>query len=160
MMPDLGVRSRAEVASAPGYDTPAALSRRCGLRVTCFVSGDRGVFIGDLDPTGETRMELMLSVLEEFLTGTRSHAACDRILASMLFTDIVDSTCRPEEIGAGGARVRRQLGPRIADPAYAGTSSTRAGRIVIVIGGERLLDGRNGRSGCRPPRRDHLRVDC
>jgi hypothetical protein len=102
------------VASSPGYDTPAALSRRCGRRVTRFVSGDRGVFIGDLDPTGETRMELMLSVLEEFLTGTRSHAAGDRILASC---------CSPtswtrrvaEEIGAGGARVRRQLGP-LASP--------------------------------------------
>ena len=43
--------------------------------------------------------ESTLSALEGFLIGTERQAATDRILASILFTDIVDSTRRAEEIG-------------------------------------------------------------
>jgi class 3 adenylate cyclase len=37
--------------------------------------------------------------IEEFLTGSISPAESDRILATVLFTDIVDSTARAEELG-------------------------------------------------------------
>jgi pimeloyl-ACP methyl ester carboxylesterase len=40
----------------------------------------------------------VLSAIEEFLTGTR-HVEIDRILATVLFTDIVDSTQRVAELG-------------------------------------------------------------
>ena len=40
-----------------------------------------------------------LSALEEFLSGTKHQVSTDRILASMLFTDIVDSTLRAKEVG-------------------------------------------------------------
>lgn len=40
-----------------------------------------------------------LSEMEEFLTGDRSDAVADRVLATVLFSDIVDSTKRAEAMG-------------------------------------------------------------
>lgn len=47
--------------------------------------------------TGET--ERVLDAVEEFLTGSRSAIESDRVLATVLFTDIVNSTKRAETIG-------------------------------------------------------------
>ena len=47
--------------------------------------------------TGET--ERILDEVEEFLTGSRSAIESDRVLATVLFTDIVNSTKRAETIG-------------------------------------------------------------
>ena len=47
--------------------------------------------------TGET--ERVLDAVEEFLTGSRSAIESDRVLATVLFTDIVNSTRRAETIG-------------------------------------------------------------
>jgi class 3 adenylate cyclase len=47
--------------------------------------------------TGET--ERVLDAVEEFLTGSRSVIESDRVLATVLFTDIVNSTKRAETIG-------------------------------------------------------------
>jgi class 3 adenylate cyclase len=47
--------------------------------------------------TGET--ERILDEAEEFLTGSRSAIESDRVLATVLFTDIVNSTKRAETIG-------------------------------------------------------------
>ncbi len=47
--------------------------------------------------TGET--ERVLDEVEEFLTGSRSAIESDRVLATVLFTDIVNSTKRVETIG-------------------------------------------------------------
>lgn len=47
--------------------------------------------------TGET--ERVLDEVEEFLTGSRSAIDSDRVLATVLFTDIVNSTTRAETIG-------------------------------------------------------------
>ncbi|MBA3518498.1 MAG: adenylate/guanylate cyclase domain-containing protein [Rhizobiales bacterium] len=43
--------------------------------------------------------DLILSEMEEFLTGARSAPVIDRVLATVLFTDIVDSTARAEKMG-------------------------------------------------------------
>ncbi len=43
--------------------------------------------------------ERTLDIVEEFLTGTRREAPTDRQLATVLFTDIVDSTGKAEELG-------------------------------------------------------------
>lgn len=43
--------------------------------------------------------ERIVEEAEEFLTGTRSVSEPDRVLASVLFTDIVDSTRRAAEVG-------------------------------------------------------------
>ncbi len=66
---------------------------------------------------GET--DGMLAEIEEFLTGTRQPPEPDRVLATVLFSDIVDSTAQASAMGdrawrdrldAHDAMVRRQLG--------------------------------------------------
>ncbi len=55
-----------------------------------------------LDAAGDRR----LAEMEEFLTGSRSAAEVDRVLATVVFEDIVDSTRRA---GANGDRAWRDL---------------------------------------------------
>jgi class 3 adenylate cyclase len=71
---------------------------------------DHLFFTGDADT--------MLDEIEEFLTGVRPVPAVERVLATVLFTDIVDSTKRAVELGderwkellgRHDAQVRRQL---------------------------------------------------
>jgi class 3 adenylate cyclase len=71
---------------------------------------DHWPFVGDV--------EAIVGEIEQFLTGTRAAHGSDRVLATVLFTDIVGSTERAAELGDGGWRgllqrhdelVRRQL---------------------------------------------------
>jgi class 3 adenylate cyclase len=43
--------------------------------------------------------DAILSEMEEFITGARSTSTVDRVLATVLFTDIIDSTARAEIMG-------------------------------------------------------------
>ncbi len=43
--------------------------------------------------------DAILEEIEEFLTGTRTAVEADRVLATVMFTDIVDSTSRAAELG-------------------------------------------------------------
>ena len=43
--------------------------------------------------------EAVLAEVQEFLTGMRPHVEPDRVLATVLFTDIIDSTSRAAELG-------------------------------------------------------------
>ena len=52
----------------------------------------------DVAPFYDKR-EFVVGAVEEFLTGTRRQAPADRQLATVLFTDIVDSTGRADELG-------------------------------------------------------------
>lgn len=52
---------------------------------------DHPAFLGDTD--------LLVGEIEEFLTGQRHGVECDRILATVLFTDIVGSTERASALG-------------------------------------------------------------
>jgi class 3 adenylate cyclase len=72
--------------------------------------GDNLIFIGDPD--------VDMDEIQEFLTGSRDAPVSDRVLATVLFTDIVGSTERAAELGDGRWRelldahdrtVRRQL---------------------------------------------------
>ena len=55
---------------------------------------------GDPNPvTDPEAMEISLDVFEEFLTGQRRAREPDRVLATVLFTDIVSSTERAAELG-------------------------------------------------------------
>lgn len=81
-----------------------------GAKYVEFPGDDHLPFIGDADAT--------LDEIEEFLTGVRHAPELERALATVLFTDIVDSTQRAAELGdrrwrdvLGGhhARVRREL---------------------------------------------------
>jgi class 3 adenylate cyclase len=61
------------------------------------LEGDDGLFsLGD--------SESILGEIEEFVTGTRHEREPDRVLATVLFTDIVDSTRRAAEMGDAGWR--------------------------------------------------------
>jgi class 3 adenylate cyclase len=63
-----------------------------GAKFVELPGGDYTVPIGDVDA--------MLDEIEEFLTGTRGKGAdTDRLLATVLFTDIVQSTERAAEVG-------------------------------------------------------------
>src|SRR4029453_4092895 len=57
--------------------------------------------------------------VEEFLTGVRPAAPANRVLATVLFTDIVASTERASELGGRGGRelleVPDDLGRRLAE---------------------------------------------
>jgi class 3 adenylate cyclase/pimeloyl-ACP methyl ester carboxylesterase len=50
----------------------------------------------------------ILDEVEEFLTGSRTAAEPDRVLATVLFTDIVDSTTRAAELGDRDWRLLRE----------------------------------------------------
>jgi class 3 adenylate cyclase len=72
----------------------------------------------DALPYTPTGGDDVLDEVEEFLTGVRAGAPSDRVLATVLFTDIVDSTERASELGDAAwrelldrhdAAVRRQL---------------------------------------------------
>ena len=52
---------------------------------------DYGLAVGDVDP--------VIDEVEAFITGTRPTHDIDRVLATVLFTDIVDSTARAAELG-------------------------------------------------------------
>ena len=81
---------------------PLALPRRAhpGGAATSSLPGDEAISFGsEADP--------LLDEIEEFLTGARHAADPERILATVMFSDIVDSTQR-------GGRARR---PALARPA-------------------------------------------
>lgn len=62
-----------------------------GARLVEFPGDDHTPWVGDLDA--------ILDEVEEFLTGERHAIESDRVLATVLFTDIVDSTERAAALG-------------------------------------------------------------
>src|SRR5262249_48291635 len=60
-------------------------------RLVEFAGDDHIPWVGDVDP--------LLGEIEEFITGTRHEAETDRVLATVLFTDIVNATRRAAELG-------------------------------------------------------------
>jgi len=64
-----------------------------GARLLEQPGDDHLPWLGDADG--------VLDAIEEFVTGSRHHVDEDRILAAVLFTDIVDSTRRAAEAGTG-----------------------------------------------------------
>ncbi|MGH2636406.1 MAG: adenylate/guanylate cyclase domain-containing protein [Actinomycetota bacterium] len=67
-----------------------------GARFIELDGDDYFPFVGNTDA--------ILDEIEEFLTGFRRSAEHDRVLATVLFTDIVDSTARASELGDRGWR--------------------------------------------------------
>ena len=62
-----------------------------GSRYVELPGGDILYWVGDTGP--------MLDEIEEFLTGTRGGSGSERVLATVLFTDIVGSTNRAAQLG-------------------------------------------------------------
>jgi pimeloyl-ACP methyl ester carboxylesterase len=92
---------------------------RAGKELAAQIPGARYVELPGMDHlpwAGDT--EAVLGEIEEFLTGTRSVPEPERVLATVMFTDIVGSTQRAAELGdarwrellaAHQAAVRREL---------------------------------------------------
>jgi pimeloyl-ACP methyl ester carboxylesterase len=95
------------------------VNRRAGQEVANAIPGARYVELEGIDHVpwaGDA--EAVLGEVEEFLTGARSVPEPDRVLATVMFTDIVGSTERAADVGdarwrallaAHQAEVRREL---------------------------------------------------
>jgi class 3 adenylate cyclase len=95
------------------------VNRRAGKALAAQIPGARYVELPGIDHlpwAGDS--EAVLGEIEEFLTGARSLPEPDRVLATVMFTDIVGSTERAAELGdtrwrellaAHHAAVRREL---------------------------------------------------
>lgn len=87
--------------------------RRAGEELAAQIPGARYVELPGIDHlpwAGDS--EAVLGEIEEFLTGARSVAEPDRVLATVMFTDIVGSTERAGELG--DARWRELLAAHLA----------------------------------------------
>jgi pimeloyl-ACP methyl ester carboxylesterase/class 3 adenylate cyclase len=96
------------------------VNRRAGEYLAAQIPGARYVELAGIDHlpwAGD--WEAVLGEIEEFLTGARSVAEPDRVLATVMFTDIVGSTERAGELGDANwrdllashhAAVRQELG--------------------------------------------------
>jgi pimeloyl-ACP methyl ester carboxylesterase len=95
------------------------VNRRAGEELAAQIPGARYLELPGIDHlpwAGDS--EAVLGEIEEFLTGTRSAPEPERVLATVMFTDIVGSTERAAELGdarwrellsAHQAAVRREL---------------------------------------------------
>jgi class 3 adenylate cyclase len=82
--------------SRPGRGLGSASSRALaqhipGAKFVELPGEDNLIYVGDSNA--------LVDEVEEFLTGTRYRAEPDRVLATVLFTDIVGSTSRAAELG-------------------------------------------------------------
>jgi class 3 adenylate cyclase len=76
------------------------VNRRAGEDLAARIRGARYVELPGIDHApwaGDS--EAVLGEIEEFLTGTRSVPESDRVLATVMFVDIVGSTARAAELG-------------------------------------------------------------
>jgi class 3 adenylate cyclase len=108
---------------------------------------DYGFAVGDVD--------VVIDEVEEFLTGSRPRPASNRVLSTILFTDIVDSTVRAVELG--DARWRGLLE---AHEALCGREVKTFGGVVSDFAGDGVLatfDGPARAVHCALALRDELR---
>jgi class 3 adenylate cyclase len=109
--------------------------------------GDQPVWIGDPEEPGRE--------VETFLTGVRPPLASERVLATVLFTDIVGSTNRATEVG--DARWTGLL--RRYDEVVRAEVRSRRGRVVKTLGDGALamFDGPSRAVDCALALRDQTR---
>ena len=88
------IMHRAEDVAANAEASRYMAERIPGARFVELPGGDHLPFLGDADT--------VLDLTEEFLTGTIPIHQPDRVLATIMFTDIVDSTVRAAEMGDRG----------------------------------------------------------
>ena len=113
-------------AALPLVHAPTLVLHRTGDRmvplalghyVVDHIDGARLVEIAGTDHFWWTQnTDQILDEVEEFLTGARSVPESDRVLASVLFTDIVDSTRRAAELGAQRVEAAAQSARRLGRP--------------------------------------------
>jgi class 3 adenylate cyclase len=92
----------------PAVNVPTLILHRVGDQVchvenarymAAHIPSARYVELPGTDHAPWVNSDDILAEIQEFLTGVREPVAPDRILATVLFTDIVDSTARAAEIG-------------------------------------------------------------
>ena len=116
-----------------GQCRPRPLPRR-----DTYAEPDSPSIPGDFHESAQGKDEEVLDEIEEFLTGTRQEYEIDRVLKTILFTDIVGST-RTGRAHGGPTLARAPRGPRLG--------STRRARAVPRPRGED--DGRRVPRGLR-----------
>ena len=161
-------REPGERACVPDDDDwrrrPRRCSRRSGRRRSCctatsnrFTPRRLGRYLADAHPGRQVRRGArapttcrgaatptsMLDEIEEFLTGQR-HGSADRVLTTVLFTDIVDSTRRAAELGRRGVARRARRARR---------DRARAARPLRRARGEHDRATASSRRSMRRPRR-------
>jgi pimeloyl-ACP methyl ester carboxylesterase len=99
-----------------------AAERIRGARYVELTGDDHMPWLGDADA--------LLDEVEQFLTGARQSHAPNRVLATVLFTDIVDSTRRASQLGDG--RWRELLGNHDQDVRRQVTA--HGGRVIKGLG--------------------------
>jgi len=127
-------------AALPLVHAPTLVLHRTGDRmvplahghyVTEHIDGARLVEIPGTDHFWWTEnTDQILDEVEEFLTGARSVPERDRVLASVLFTDIVDSTRRAAELGDSKWRLLLNQHDALAERQIA----RHGGRLVKTTG--------------------------
>jgi class 3 adenylate cyclase len=99
--------------------------------------------------TSSGRPRAGLDAIQEFLTGARRAAAPSRVLATVLFTDIVASTERAARVGDRRWRelleVHDELAGRLVEQFHGQLVKTTGDGILATF------DGPGGRSAARPP---------
>jgi class 3 adenylate cyclase len=92
----------------PSVRVPTLIIHRAGDRVSrveqarylaAHIAGARLTELPGDDHVTYVNGDQIIDEVEEFLTGTRHEVEIDRVLATVLFTDIVDSTERAAELG-------------------------------------------------------------
>src|SRR5437588_8497398 len=94
-VPTLGIHRRGD----------RVVNRRAGEELAAQIPGARYVELPGIDHlpwAGDA--EAVLGEVEEFLTGARSVPEPDRVLATVMFTDLVGSTERAADLGDAGWR--------------------------------------------------------
>jgi pimeloyl-ACP methyl ester carboxylesterase/class 3 adenylate cyclase len=124
-----------------------AVNRRAGEHLAAAIAGARYVELAGIDHlpwAGDS--EAVVGEIEEFLTGVRSAPEPDRVLATVMFTDIVGSTAKAAELG--DTRWRELLAEHLA--AVRRELSAFRGREVKTLGDGLLatFDGPARAIGC------------
>ncbi len=97
-----------------------------GTKFVAVPGADYGLAVGDID--------VLIDEVEEFLTGSRPAHATNRVLATVLFTDIVDSTPRAVELGDARWRELLERHDELAE-----TEVVRFGGAIADFAGDGLL---------------------
>jgi class 3 adenylate cyclase len=119
-----------------------------GAKFVAVPGADYGLAVGDND--------VLIDEVEEFLTGSRPTHATDRVLATVLFTDIVDSTVRAVELGDARWRELLERHDELAE-----TEVVRFGGAIADFTGDGLLASFEGPARavrCAFALRDRLRM--
>src|ERR671922_83648 len=131
-------RSSCTAATRAGSGPMTTRGRRLGriASPTARIPGARFVELpGDVHVPW-LNFEQILEPIEEFLTGVRPSRAGDRVLATILFTDIVGSTDRARELGdAAWARLLRHHHDAVRRllPLHGGTEVDVAGDGFLAL---------------------------